>query len=283
MDLSRKLTAAFWGMGLLAAVVGAVGIANIVMIGRAQTTVYAKAVLPLQYLARMGFAFQRSCVALRDLALETDAGRFEEHARTLEKMNVLLDTTMREYAALIRRPEDAETFGHLRQAYEEYLRGTDEIVSLVRRRRLQEVRTVLANPTETDRSFGKILDTLIDRTVREAAAIEDRNSRLATVAIIAMVGVILSGFVGATLVGRLIARFITRPLHQGVRLAEAIARGDLTVRMDVRTGDELQTLAEALNTTVERLAEMFQEIQASAQEMAETNQTMAGDSPAATS
>ena len=87
-----------------------------------------------------------------------------------------------------------------------------------------------------------------------------------------------------------IARSISRPLAQGVAMANRIAAGDLTATMDVgRRRDEFGQLSESLNGMVERLRAMVsavhtsaeqvsassEEISASAQKLAEGAQSQA--------
>ncbi len=51
----------------------------------------------------------------------------------------------------------------------------------------------------------------------------------------------------------LLARALTAPLLALTRAAEAVARGDFLATVDIRTGDELQELAETFNTMTARL------------------------------
>jgi methyl-accepting chemotaxis protein len=51
-----------------------------------------------------------------------------------------------------------------------------------------------------------------------------------------------------------LARSIVKPLNAAVAVAESIARGDLTQKVEVRSGDEVGRLTQALKGTVEQLA-----------------------------
>ncbi|HHN73958.1 MAG TPA: methyl-accepting chemotaxis protein [Acidobacteria bacterium] len=69
-----------------------------------------------------------------------------------------------------------------------------------------------------------------------------RNFALFLLAISLVVGVVIS----VTL-----SRRLTRPLRRTVEVLRAVASGDLTQRLEVKTDDELGLLAQALNETVE--------------------------------
>ncbi|MDD2798451.1 MAG: methyl-accepting chemotaxis protein [Bacteroidales bacterium] len=64
---------------------------------------------------------------------------------------------------------------------------------------------------------------------------------------------ILIGFIVSILLGVIISRSITVPLSKGVKLAEAVAAGDLTVTIDIDQKDEIGQLTSALKTMVDKL------------------------------
>ncbi len=76
------------------------------------------------------------------------------------------------------------------------------------------------------------------------AATEAR--RAATTAILVVI-------LGTLLAAGLLARLLTAPLLQLTRAADAVARGDFDTRVEIKTGDELQALADTFNAMMMRL------------------------------
>jgi len=68
-------------------------------------------------------------------------------------------------------------------------------------------------------------------------------------------GLLLVGLGMALLVGFFVARRVVRPLEALKRGVERIGRGDLAFRLDLKTGDEIETLAEEFNTMTAALRE----------------------------
>jgi signal transduction histidine kinase len=64
---------------------------------------------------------------------------------------------------------------------------------------------------------------------------------------------LLAGIVAALGASYLLARRLARPILELRRGAEKIARGDLTTRIDVRTGDDIETLARDFNRMADQL------------------------------
>ena len=61
----------------------------------------------------------------------------------------------------------------------------------------------------------------------------------------------------AALIGTLISRSVTVPVARAVRVAEALAQGDLTMKIESRSRDEVGRLMQALRGTVAQLASML--------------------------
>lgn len=68
----------------------------------------------------------------------------------------------------------------------------------------------------------------------------------------------LAGAILASLVATALSRTITNPIRELVAQATAIAHGDLSQRVEIETGDELEQLAQAFNKMGESLAIMKQ-------------------------
>ena len=86
-------------------------------------------------------------------------------------------------------------------------------------------------------------------------ALESRVQGLRN-AMFMMVGVLLLVMAGALALGFVFVRSITTPLRKGVNVARAVARGDLTVRIEVRGSNEAAHLMEALQEMQASLAEI---------------------------
>jgi signal transduction histidine kinase len=94
---------------------------------------------------------------------------------------------------------------------------------------------------------------------------EYRRYARVTLAITAL-SIVLAAFVGLAL-----ARRLTRPLAGLTEGAREIAQGRFGGRLDVRTGDELQTVAEAFNEMAERLEKTRAERESLIQELERRN------------
>lgn len=86
-------------------------------------------------------------------------------------------------------------------------------------------------------------------------ASEQSKSAISLLLIVILLGVIMSVSLGV-----IISKSITIPLAKGVKLAEAVASGDLTFTIDINQKDETGQLANALKNMVEKLKLLTLEI-----------------------
>lgn len=89
------------------------------------------------------------------------------------------------------------------------------------------------------------------------AAVEDglaRNRQMLALASGALVAIVMF------ILYVLISKVIVRPVRQLHAVAVAISRGNFDITCDIRTGDELQTLGEAVNDMVQRLKQSHQDL-----------------------
>jgi methyl-accepting chemotaxis protein len=119
--------------------------------------------------------------------------------------------------------------------------------------------------------FRDLQQGLMDAAVREStSAYETARAVLWGLAALALII--------ATVLGVMVTRSIVRPLQRVVDGAEALARGDLAVTVDVVRRDEVGAVAESLNRAITQLATIVGGVkQASASISSATQQLAAGN------
>lgn len=76
------------------------------------------------------------------------------------------------------------------------------------------------------------------------------------VSVIVLVGILLS----IVFLSYLIPLSITRPIRRLGEVTDQVAKGDLTVRSDVRTGAEVGALSDSLNTMIDKINELLEQV-----------------------
>jgi methyl-accepting chemotaxis protein len=115
----------------------------------------------------------------------------------------------------------------------------------------QDPRLTLSQFNAADEFYSHVLspirDTLYDTMSAEVDETEARIARLLTTMLVAAIAAGILAFAAAVAAAYLISRDITRAATHLAAAAESISRGDLDVAIEVKTGDEMQDLAESLD------------------------------------
>jgi methyl-accepting chemotaxis protein len=75
-----------------------------------------------------------------------------------------------------------------------------------------------------------------------------------------MIGLAAAGTLFGLVLGFVLAKLVARPLQQTMTVLEAVAAGDLTRRVDLKSTDELGRMSVALNTAVDNLHQKMTEV-----------------------
>jgi len=146
----------------------------------------------------------------------------------------------------------------------EYLAARDQALKLKAERNPDAARVFDSQVSPALANYELAMSTFIGdfsvRAVRDITLANDESER-ATTWLAACVGVF---FALAAVLVWLMVRSITVPVRDAVRVAEALARGDLSQRIEARSEDEIGMLMRALATANQQLALLVRGIQESA-------------------
>lgn len=137
--------------------------------------------------------------------------------------------------------------------------------------------------------IGKKRTEIGDEVVGEARSVAvagmESTGKIAAEAVSALrssSNIMIIGLIVATILGLLVAFFITRaitkPIIMGVKFAETVAKGDLSQRLDIVRKDEIGQLASALNNMVEKVKEVVGNVQSAADNVASGSQELSASS-----
>ena len=136
---------------------------------------------------------------------------------------------------------------------------------------MADARAAFHEAEEATRTIGKILEGRAAAGARHIAGTSDSAMRWAA-------GVALLAAAAGCLLGWLIARSITAPIDQAVRVAQTVAAGDLTADIVVASRDETGQLLAALKTMNESLFRVVTAVRAGSDSIATGSAQIAGGS-----
>jgi PAS domain S-box-containing protein len=126
---------------------------------------------------------------------------------------------------------------------------------------VEELRGLQRKMHAEEEALAQILDKHVAVHMRNLAEAQDKLRRAAVVGTWSIGVAVAVGFVLAAAVGFQTARSVVRPIHLLHRGVERIGSGDLTYRVNIRTGDEIERLAGEFNRMADKLSESYSSLE----------------------
>jgi len=218
----------------------------------------------------------------RDLLAGREKNRLEERVEKIRQANVVIDLG-NDARILAWKAQAQRSPEVLRSAYANFPKIEDVLSSLLAVTKRQEVKDQLATIRKAGQNYKRALETFLDNWLKNEAIATKRTEVGDTVlagarevSIVGMNGtveiadaavsslnsssnIMIGGLIAAVIIGItvafLITRSITKPIARGVNLAQEIAKGDFSMRLNMDSSDEIGVLAKALDGMADNLAQ----------------------------
>jgi methyl-accepting chemotaxis protein len=192
-------------------------------------------------------AIASSAISARDMVLLPDQNDIATEAGRIEQAQHDYDEHFSALTALMKNETSKLLLARIQDEYGEFSRHMDKSIQLIKDNQRPEATRILREQALPSQRL--LMDSL-----NEMSALQEKQStasmELASLAYSNTRTLAISMTLAALALGAFIAwtntRSITRPLRQAVELASAVARGDLTQRIEVKTRDEIGQLMHAL-------------------------------------
>ncbi len=269
LRLSTRLVLAF---ALLAALMGALGTVAITQVGaieRQFSTVMDDRYRKIQWVQDMRAVNNQTAVALRNLFVMSDPAELQAQHAAIAGAVQRSNQNFEQLQRTIVDAEGKDALARLVIARADYRVPRDKMLTLLQAGRVDEARGVmLRDLVPRQVAYLARIDELTAHheglMKASAAEVSELAQTLKTSVALLLVGALLS----AALLAWWIIRSTTRPLHEAVRVARAVAAGDLAVQFEARGSNETGQLLQALHNMKLRLAALVGEVRQGAEGVA---------------
>jgi methyl-accepting chemotaxis protein len=254
MNIRGKLISSFVLVAAIAGVIGIVGIGEIKKIDAADTRLYENQTVPLPYLTEVVASYVGMRVCMRDALLETNQAGIQRRIDQAKEMDRKRDNAAARFKERIVSDKMKEAFADYESALQQYKPIQEEIFA----------QTLAGNPAGAKSvMYGKgvtvaqalqgAIDRLQELKIADAKTISDENTQAANKATTFMIALVVFGVLAASGLGLFIARCIGTPLKELSEKANRLALGDVTIRVESKSKDEVGEVARAFGAVIENI------------------------------
>jgi len=256
LSIGKRLALGFGAVGLMLVLISALSNASILRLNNGTREIVEQRIPAIEMSNRVEAQISIIAIAVRNMMLNDDPADRQRQVQLIDEARKVMTSTLVEIEPTLMA--HAESIGILRRmetASANYLAGADQLLKLIGAGQDAEARAYLLN------ELRPRLYALKDATGAElalqkqfsAAAAQDAAATYAST-IRQTWGLGLFALALAAGIAFWITRSITRPVARALEVANTVAAGDLTSRIEVTTRDETGQLLQALATMNESLA-----------------------------
>jgi methyl-accepting chemotaxis protein len=239
---NRKLIIGFLAVAVIAAVVGTIGVINMISISKADTALYEEDALGLQHSGAAAVNFQQLRYNVLKMTTLEKEDEIQETRVLIDTYNTATDENLKKFANDINvtNPEITSLLDNIHAEWADYSKNLVEYLGLLEQNqhaKADEVAFGVLAPIGVNLrdDFLKIMDLVS----HQALAKSDSNSELASFAIISMIAVIAAAIIVSIILGIAIARMIAKPIDKIALVTGMLAVGDLDIESALTAKDRL--------------------------------------------
>lgn len=279
LKISAKLLSGFILVTLITVFVGYMGVSNMKEIADSDAQLYENMTVPIAEMGQISTYFQRVRVNTREVLLAKTQEEKTDFFNKIQTYRDSIDAIGKRFEAKILSKEMQGLFDEFKQTRVEYAKDLDLFKSLVAQNKNEDALALTqGSMAKTARAEMNAILKIVDAKEEDALAKSEANTALANSATTTMIVTIVIGALIAIGLGIFISRMIVNSLKRGLHLAELVAAGDLTERLDIDQKDEIGQLATALNRMVEKLKEVVENVKAASDNVASGSQELSSSS-----
>ena len=270
LRIGTRLGAAFATLLVLMVVIAVVGLTGVNRIGAALESTFDDRVVALGQLGEVNRLLNRNRVLVMDMmAYPTPAN--------LERRNTEIIANVEKGSKLIKSYLATKMSAEEKQASDEFVAARSLYVSegllptrdaIVAGKAEDAANLYREKISKLSPPAEKAMAKLVEINVRDAEAELKAADALQTNVMVMAIGSSLLGLALGGLLAWGITRSITAPVLQAVKVAETVAAGDLTTRIDIRGNDEIAQLLAALMKMTDNLTQIVGQVRQSSDSIA---------------
>ncbi|HJV24364.1 MAG TPA: methyl-accepting chemotaxis protein [Aromatoleum sp.] len=210
---------------------------------------------------------------LRNMLLTDDPARWQAEQNAVEDARGRIRANLEKLDAIVKTERGVALLKNIRDQRAKYFSGSDHIMKLTtERKKAEAIEYLNADLIGILRGYTDAVQNLVDYQAELMIAAGAEANRQYEAARNLMMGLASAALILALAVALWITRGITRPLAQAVAVANQLAAGDLTARIDVTSNDETGRLLGAMKHMVEKLSTIITEVRGAADSLSSASE-----------
>ncbi|MBF0344509.1 MAG: MCP four helix bundle domain-containing protein [Nitrospirae bacterium] len=254
LKIAKKLVLTYSLVALIAGVIGYIGIVNLHKLDDAIIMQYEKMTVPISQLAYINGDFQRTRFVVKEYV---EAVKEDERKVYLDRIKMLRDEIEKNsqlYSKSLLHEDGKLLYKEYTDTHKVFLGQLEKLIELVQAGRLAEAKTLEeGDMLKTERAETQFINKMIEFKIKLAKESADTNAVLAQTSTKSIIITTIAGMLTAIFIGLFISSIISRPVNAMVAVADKITNGDLNVKIEHDSTDEVGLLAQSFKGVIHNI------------------------------
>lgn len=255
LRISNKLVISFMLIALIAGMVGYVGITRIQVIENSNNSINKQQGQVQKGLSTLAQGFEKRRVLLKDMVICKDSAQLNKDRQSIAALDKKETDKLAEMKNSLSGTVIQASYMELCSALDQYASIKDEYLRLVEAGEIEEARVITSTGSgvQASNAVYTALDNFGAAIDLETRNLQEQNRKVVNQAVQIMLSLIIINMALAMLLGLFISRIINRPLKTMLKAADRLAVGDVKVKIDVDSNDEIGSLARSFSAMIENV------------------------------
>ena len=268
LKIGVKLIAAFLVVSIITGIVGYVGVSNMKKLNEAADDLYQRELLGVSYIKQANVGIVSIGRSLRNAILASTQEERNQFIGNITARIPKVQADMDKAQKLFNSEQAKRDFANLQSEWTQYqadIKKAEEIIAAEKlSEKLESTQYVQHTIRELAHTVDEHLSDLVKIKEKDAELAAESSNKLYDDSRAVMIAFAVGGVLIGLILGFFISRAITKPLNEAVKVANQLANGDLTARIDVTSKDETGQLLAAMKAMVDKLGQVIGEVRGAA-------------------
>ncbi len=282
LKVGQKLLIGFSLLIALTMVVGYFGIDNMRKINDESDKMYENELMGLSYIkdANINLIYQGRAMRNYLLAQTVPGIDESEYLNSAQKFREDIKNKLEQARPLFFTDVGKAKLAEVDGAFKTYLEAQDKLITLAKieqekglqQQDRQAVSFAMNDARKSSDEIDRLMDELANIKQDNAASASELTTDLYLTSRTLMISIIFISLILGIVIGIYITRGITLPLTRALQVANEIASGDMTAKIEVAGKDETAQVLSAMQKMVTKLSQVVGEIRSNAESLASASE-----------
>ncbi len=282
LSTAHKIFGLVLFMALVLALVGIISYSYLLQSNKNTASMYKDRLVPIQRLETIKSNSRTNEAFLLEIIMASNNNlKQQRFLKNMQTKDEEIDQIMKQLASLSLPDQEKKMLKRLNGQLMVYREQRNDTVETAMKGDADGAyQSKLANNGSLD-ALNATLQNLVDYNVKDAERIKIHNDQSAGIARNTLIAVIVAVIAAALAAGWVLARKISGPIFEVMKISDQISSGNLTVnKLKIETGDEAGRLSESMNRMVDQMRHLIREIKMTSVQVSDSSKVLITDSNA---